>query len=150
MGRKPKYHVVLEPDEAAALRQVIDGGGACRTVQQRCRVLLEADEARESWPGRAAVARRAGVCTLTVTSVISLYAEGGLDAVLHLKRSPRSDRSRCKVNEEIRESVIRLASSPPPAGRSRWTLRILAEHSVEHLGIQLSKDTIRNILRNQA
>lgn len=36
-----------------------------------------------------------------------------------------------KITGDVQARVIQLACSKPPAGRARWTLRLLAEHLVE-------------------
>jgi hypothetical protein len=44
--------------------------------------------------------------------------------------------------------LIALACSNPPAGRSRWTLRLLAERFVELGHVEsVSHETIRSVLK---
>ncbi|HVK78880.1 MAG TPA: helix-turn-helix domain-containing protein [Kofleriaceae bacterium] len=49
------------------------------------------------------------------------------DGVAGLAERPKTGRKDNKVPPETVERVIQLAMSPPPAGRSRWTTRLLAK-----------------------
>jgi Homeodomain-like domain len=36
-----------------------------------------------------------------------------------------------KITGDVQARVIQLACSKPPAGRARWTLRLISQHLVE-------------------
>ena len=55
-----------------------------------------------------------------------------------------------KMDGEVEARLIALVSGPPPAGRKRWTLRLLAEHLValEEVPLEsISYETIRLTLK---
>ena len=60
----------------------------------------------------------------------SRRVEEGVDAVLTGKHSPASARKRI-FDGEAEAKLIALACSKPPAGRAKWTLRLLDETVVE-------------------
>lgn len=147
MGGLRKHRFKLTTEEKNTISRRMTEDRVCRTVLLRCRILQAADESNGIRLSRQAIAEQVGVSPGTVTSTLSTYAEKGLDAVLHIKRSPGSDTARCKTDDETRSLLVQLAASPPPAGKRKWSLRLLSKYSEERLGICLSKDTITRILK---
>jgi len=102
---------------------------------------LEATVARSS--SAAGVVRRARVVLLTADGVSGVEIASRLDltpeAVSRIRRRfrdtgvsglaerLRSGRKDNKVPPATIERIVQLAMSPPPAGRSRWTTRLLAK-----------------------
>src|SRR3954471_19781327 len=64
---------------------------------------------------------------LTVHRVRRSFVEGGLDGALVRRPVPRRPRL---LDGEQEAHLIALACGSPPAGRCRWTLRLLAEKLV--------------------
>jgi len=63
-----------------------------------------------------------------VYNVKRRYLASGLQAALcDLPRSRRST----EIDGQQRAKITALACSTPPAGRARWTLRLLADKEVE-------------------
>jgi len=83
----------------------------------------------------------------TVERVRQQLVEEGFEAVL--TRHPyRQKVSRRKVDGEIEAHLVALACSEAPRGRSRWSLRLLADRMVE-LGYveSVSHETVRRTLK---
>jgi transposase len=103
--------------------------------------MLEALVARPSAP--AGLVRRARVILLSAAGITGVEIAGRLDlsreAVSRIRRRfvdagvdglfdrPKPGRRDHAVPAETIEEIVQLALSPPPAGRSRWTTRLLAE-----------------------
>lgn len=103
--------------------------------------MLEALVARPSAP--AGLVRRARVILLSAEGISGVEIAGRLDlsreAVSRIRRRfvdegveglfdrPKPGRRDHAVPAETIEQIVQLALSPPPAGRSRWTTRLLAE-----------------------
>ena len=103
--------------------------------------MLEALVARASAP--AGVVRRARVILLSAAGIggveiatrLALSPEAvsrirrrfRLDGVDGLDDRPKAGRRDHAVPAETVEKIVQLALSPPPAGRSRWTTRLLAD-----------------------
>ena len=77
----------------------------------------------------------------TVRRAKRRYVEEGLEEVLRHHNSPTPH---CKVDEKVEAHLIALACSPAPEGHDHWTLRLLADKTVE-LGLveSLSYETVR-------
>jgi transposase len=87
-----------------------------------------------------------GVSVATIERVRQRFVEEGLEAALN-PRPPRRLYLR-KLDGEAEARLIALACSPPPEGRARWTLRVLAERMVVLGYIEtVSYETVRTTLQ---
>jgi transposase len=95
------------------------------------RVLLKADSGPEG-PGwtDAAIAEAVDVSTVTVAKLRQRFATEGLRATLKHYRGPNREYAR-KLDGRQEAHLLALAHSPPPEGRKRWSLRLLADKMVE-------------------
>ena len=75
------------------------------------------------------------------------FVEDGLEAAISPYRGGKRIYQR-KLDGEQEAHLIALACSPPPDGRGRWTLRLLAERMValEYVD-SLSHETVRQTLK---
>ena len=72
-----------------------------------------------------------------------------MNAVTEFKRSINSDNARRKVDGRVEARLIELACGPVPEGHSRWTIRLLDEEAKVILETPVSKEAIRNALKNK-
>ena len=142
-----RYKITLEPDERGELEKLISRGkGAARRLAH-ARILLHADQGAGR-PGRidAEIAEAVGVSVATIERVRQRFVEEGLEAALS-PRPPRRLYPR-KLDGEAEARRIALACGPPPDGRARWTLRVLAERMVVLGYIEtVSYETVRTTLQ---
>lgn len=137
----PKYIVNLSEEERARLRALLRGGSRSARLQTRARVLLKADDGLSD----AEIVEAVGVGIATVHRIRQRCVEEGFEPALVERRRPGVPP---KFSTKQHAHVIALACSDPPAGRSRWTLRLLADRVVE-LGLAeaCSYETIRRVLK---
>ena len=83
----------------------------------------------------------------TVTNTARNYALNGIESVLKLKRSPRSDQARRKLDGRAEAFLIATACGPAPKGAARWTLRLLEKEMKVVLEAPVSRETIRKALK---
>lgn len=141
--RQTKYAVTLTEDERADLRTGIGQGTAPARLLTHARILLKADqgEGGPAWSDTA-IAGALEVHPATVGRVRRAYVEQGLDAALERKAPTRVYPRR--LDGEAEAHLIALACSDPPAGRDRWTLRLLADELVRlEVVDSISHETIR-------
>lgn len=129
MARPKKYNINLTDEEIKNLKSIIQKKQTSKTLRCRCQILLDLDEAHGKVLTHEQSARANGVCMATVTNVVKLYADGGIDAVTTIKRSVNSDNARRKIDGRAEARLIEIACSPAPEGHSRWTLRLLEEQA---------------------
>jgi hypothetical protein len=145
--RKTKYAVFLTEAERARLRTLIGCGEAPARMLTRARILLKANqgEGGPSWAD-AAIAGALDVHPTTVARVRRQCVEDGLDAALTRKRPDRVYARKLDGTGEAH--MIALACSTPPAGRERWTLRLLADELVRLEVVEdISYETVRRTLQ---
>ena len=144
---KTKYAVELPEEERAWLRTMIGSGTAPARRLTHARILLKANRG-EGGPGwtDAAIAGALEVHPATVARVRRAYVEGGLDAALE-RKAP--DRTYPRVLDgEAEAHLVAAACSEPPAGRARWTLRLLADELVRLEVVEaVSHETVRRALK---
>ena len=145
--RKTKYAVELTEAERARLRTLLGGGTAPARLLTHARILLKANrgEGGPAWAD-AAIAGALEVHPATVARVRRAYVEDGLDAALTRKAPDRRYPRALDGAAEAR--LVALACGAPPAGRERWTLRLLADELVrlEVVGA-VSHETVRRTLK---
>jgi transposase len=122
------------------------GKGAARRLM-RARVVLLADQA-EGAPAKSdpEIAEALSCGRATVERVRKQFVEEGLEAALQPRPSTRVYER--KMDGRTEAHLIALACGGPPAGRSRWTLRLLGDQMVG-LGYveSLSHETVRRTLK---
>jgi transposase len=144
---RKSYVVELAPEERERLEKLISTGSTKSKRQIRARILLKADTsaAGPGWPDeRIAEALEIGVST--VARLRQRFVEQGLAAVVDPERVRRPSRRRLDGEQEAR--LLALACGPAPQGRTRWTLRLLADQMVELEVVEsISHETVRQVLK---
>ena len=144
-----KYVVTLTEEERQPLRGMVSRGKGAARKLIHARILLKADagEGGPAWEDRA-IAEGLEVGIATVERIRRQFVEEGLPAAL-ARRKPRREYAR-KLDGEGEAHLIALACSHAPEGRSRWTLRLLAERMValEYVD-EVSKNTVARVLKKR-
>ena len=137
------YRVSLTEAQRAELRGLVGAGVAPARTITRARILLKADHG-EGGPGwsDAAIAGALDVNPSTVLRVRRQFVTEGLAATLARKRP---DRVYARALDGAAEAhLVALACSAPPAGRERWTPRLLAGELVRQEVVEaVSPETVR-------
>ena len=144
---KKKYIVTLTQEERRMLHAMLSRGKAAARKLVHARVLLKADVG-SGGPGWTddQIAEGLEVGRATVERVRKAFVEEGLEAAL-VRRKPRRQYQR-KLDGDGEAHLIALACSQAPEGRSRWTLRLLADRMVQlKLVDHLSHETVRDVLK---
>jgi transposase len=145
--RTKRFRVTLTPAERDDLRQLISSGSAPARKLAHARILLKADAPPEqSGPFDADIAAAVDVSVNTVERVRQRFVEEGLAAALVPHPSTQARPTKLDGRGEAR--LLAESCSPPPAGRARWSLKLLADRLVE-LGIaeSISYETVRRTLK---
>ena len=124
MAMKRVHIVKLKEEERDGLLQYLRKGKSPARSQTRARILLLSDEGLED----DEIVETLKVSKSTVSRIRKRYCESGLDYALLEK--PRSG-APLKVDGRVEARLTLLACSEPPEGRSRWTVRLLADKLVE-------------------
>lgn len=143
-----KYRVTLTAEEREQLGGLLARGKADVRKVKHAQILLKADEAADGpgW-GDERIATALEVGTATVERVRRRFVTEGLEAALRPYRRGTRIYER-KLDGTGEAHLIALACAPPPEGRGRWTLQLLAERMVAlgHVD-SLSYETVRQTLK---
>jgi len=141
-----RFIVRLSTDKRTRLESLVAKGKAAARKLTRARILLKADcsDLGPAWSDQQ-ICEALDVGVITVHRVRRSFVEGGLEGALIPRPVPRRPRM---LDGEQEARLIALACGNPPAGRSRWTLRLLADKLVElgHVA-RVSHETIRRTLK---
>ena len=126
--------VELTAKQRRALEQLVARATDAAQVVRRAHVVLWS---ADGVPG-AEIARRLQLSAEAVSRIRRRFLDGG---VAGLATRPKGGRTDHAVPPATVERLIELAMSPPPAGRSRWTTRLLAKE------VQLTSGCVSDVLR---
>ncbi len=139
MGRRP-LRLDLTATDHAFLQQFVRTGTKSARAITRAHILLLSAEPQPI----SVIASRLNVCAATVQNVRTRYRTHGLLAALH--DQPRSGQPR-KVTPREEAYITTIACSTPPDGRGRWTIRLVTDRLVELSGVDLSTESVRQVLK---
>jgi transposase len=127
MGRMQKRYIInLSEEERASLVELTRRGRVSGLKLQRARILLRADDGLTD----EEIADELEVARSTVENVRKRCAFDGIAVALERKKQQRPSRMP-KLDGAAEARLVQLACSPPPGGRTRWTLSLLADRLVE-------------------
>jgi putative transposase len=137
-----RVHVELRRQDRRQVTETLSKGKESARVLRRASILRQLDGGQRV----AQVAANAGVAAKTVRAIARRYEEEGLDSALHEK--PRPGQARV-LNAGQKQRIVAMVCGPPPEGRARWSVRLIAEEAAKRkLGPPVSRETIRILLEN--
>jgi transposase len=145
-----KYIVKLTHDERENLLCMLRKGKASVNKLMHARVLLESDEADSTAKKKTdeEISKQLYVSEKTVARIRKRFVEEGLEAAL--LRKPHANPKSRKINGDQEAHLIALCCSKPPEGRSRWTLKLLANRLVEmEIVDSVSPVTVSRVLKKR-
>jgi transposase len=144
---RKNYVVDLSPEERERLEKLISTGRTSSKRQIHARILLKADTSAvgPGWSDEQ-IGEALEISLSTVARVRQRFVERGLAALFDRAVARRPSRRRLDGEQEAR--LLAAACSPPPEGRARWTLRLLADKMVELEVLEsISYETVRRALK---
>jgi transposase len=102
------------------LEALISRPSAAAGVVRRARVILLSAGGRSG----VEIAAQLDLTPEAVSRIRRRFVQDGVDGLFDRPKAGRRDHA---VPPDTVEQIVQLALSPPPAGRSRWTTRLLAE-----------------------
>jgi hypothetical protein len=123
-----KYRIYLSAEQRSHLENMVSTDYDSARVLARARILLLSDRSLGNHQEDDEVAKAVMVCTGTVSRIRKVFALYGLESAIYDK--PRTG-APPKITGDIEARITMLACSDPPEGYDRWTLRLLADRSVE-------------------
>ena len=139
------YHrvrVQIGKRERKQIAEMLNKGRESARVLRRALILRQLDQGETA----AQVASHLGVAPKTVRAIARRYEEEGLESALYEKPRPGQPRA---LDAGQSQRIIAMVCSQPPAGRARWSVRLIAQEAVKRkLVPQVGRETIRILLRD--
>lgn len=145
MGGK-RYRVRLRKKDLKQLKALVHKGVQKARVINRARILLMANESIEGeHKSDAEISKILAICLRMVAATREKYWRLGLPQALGEK--PRLGHP-VKLSGKGEAILTTIACTDAPQGRSRWTLRLLADKLVEMKEVKsISHETVRRTLK---
>lgn len=140
MARQTEY-IQLSKEERSSLKTLFAGGNCSSRKQNRARIL----DLLSKQTSPPEISRLLGCSLMTVYHIKRRFLSEGVESALAEK--PRSGKP-VQISGEASARITALACSDAPEGHARWTLRLLADKSVE-IGFvdSISHNHVRRILK---
>ena len=144
-----KNVIKLSAEQRNELEKFSNTGVHSAKLIKRAQVILLLDTSKS---GKAVkfeeIAQRLSVSMTTITKVKAAFFEAeSVSAFLHRKKRDTPP-VEPKITGEIEARIIALACGDAPEGCARWTVRLIAERSVElKLVESLSHMSVHNLLK---
>jgi len=135
-----RLKVRLKRPERSELDRMLSGG------VQPVRTVLRALALRHLDRGEsvAAVSAMVPLTSKAVREIGRRYEQSGLDEALYDRQRPGAA---ALLESAERKRIIAMVCGDPPAGRARWTVRLVAEEAVKRrLVAKVGRETIRLLL----
>jgi transposase len=141
MARRP-IPIEVRSKDVARIDELLRAG-----VQQ-VRVVLRALALWRLAAGETApqVAQQLPLTAKTIRQVAHRYNQGGLERALYERQRPGAQPI---LDDSQKQRIIAMVCGPPPAGRARWTVRLVAQEAVKRkLVPRVGRETIRMLLES--
>lgn len=123
----PRYKVTLKEEERRELETLVQKGGKGYRIRH-AQILLKLDAIPENAEWTYEMIKSAyKASNSTVSGVAKRFVFEGLEAALGRKKHNSYHR---KVTGEVEARICAIACSEPPAGRSRWTMQMIADELI--------------------
>ena len=142
MSKGIALRIVLTRRHRQQVEELLNSGSQPVRTVLRALVLRQMDGGRTT----PAVGANLGLSAKAVWQIAKRYQQGGLERALFDARRPGKAPA---LDVEQRQRIIAVACWPPPEGRARWTVRLLAEEVVRRkLVPRVGRETIRVLLES--
>ena len=139
MGRPPLTIDVAQKDQRE-LRSLLKGGVQQVRVVLRALALLQLAEDVSA----PQIAKTIPLTPQAIRRLGHRYQKAGLQGALYEKQRPGAAEV---LDSNQKQRIIAMVCADPPAGRARWTVRLVAEEAVKRkLVPQVGRETIRILL----
>lgn len=146
---KQKYTIILSESEEKTLKSIISKGVYPVRTIKRAQILLKLNNTAVNECKTTELANLFSLSETTINRIKKAYQEKGIDCIFRKNRKTPPVES--KVTGEVEAHLIALACHNPPAGYSKWTLRLLSERMVQMNYIDsISHTTIGKILKQNS
>ena len=142
-----RYTIKLTKPEVTELMDIINKGSHTSQTFRTAYILLNCDEGEYSEKvTNEQISKVLKIGMRTIDRVKKRFIDHGLEAALERKPTTRVYEN--KVDGDVEAKLIALCCGDPPEGRSKWSLRLLADKMIELEHVDyISHVTVREVLK---
>lgn len=146
-----RYIITLESEEREELEAIIRKGKHASQKVINALILLNCDEAGRDHKKRRSSEEMAEILQISARKIDRVkrrFVEEGIEVALNGQERQCNYDSTKVVDGDLEAHLVALSCSEPPAGRARWTLKLLAQKAVELEYVEaISYETVRRVLK---
>lgn len=141
------YKVTLRVSERDQLKTIMSKGKHSSQQFRNACILINCDSGKHGQPfSNEQIAQMLQITPKTVERLKQRFVEEGFEACIERKAYPEV--KEIKADGDFEAHLIALSCSKAPTGRSRWSLRLLADKMVElKYAESISHETVRQVLK---
>lgn len=141
----PQFRVTLTKEEVEELQKISSTGSRSAKIVLFARALLLL-HTTEHWTVNQ-TSKAVGLSERTLNHLKEKFVSQGLDSIIGPKLTGKSKRP-VIFDGAFEAKLTQLACSEPPEGRTRWTVRLLADKLVElEIVEKISPMTVQRVLK---
>jgi len=142
MGWHNGLQIRLTRQERRQIEEMLSGGVQQVRVVIRALVLRQLDDGRSTVEAGAGM----GISAKVAWAIGKRYLEDGLERALY--DAPRPGQKRL-LDGDQGQRIIAMVCGPPPVGRARWTVRLIAQEAVRRKLVRhVAPETVRILLQS--
>jgi transposase len=142
MNKRRGLQIQLSRQQRRQIEELLSGGVQPVRAVIRALVLRQMDEGRSTVEAGSAV----GISAKAAWEIGRRYQEGGLERAIY--DAPRPGQKPL-LDVEHGQRIIAMVCGPPPAGRARWTVRLIAQEAVKRKLVErVAPETVRILLQS--
>ena len=130
MGKRVK--IELTPTQRKELAEFLKGGEHSVHLVRRAQIIMALDTSEGRTASRQEdIARIIGVSRQTVNDAKRDYMAAADVGSFLRRKALEKPPVEPKITGDVEAKIVAIACSPPPEGKARWTLEMLANRTVE-------------------
>lgn len=142
MSKRRGLQIQLLRPERRQIEELLSGGVQPVRAVIRALVLRQMDEGRSTVEAGAGV----GISAKAAWEIGKRYRAGGVERAIY--DAPRPGQKPL-LDAEHGQRIIAMVCGPPPAGRARWTVRLIAQEAVKRKLVErVAPETVRILLQS--
>ena len=134
--------IQLSSDDEVRLQTLLAGGTQPVRCTLRALILIQMAQGVSA----TQIARFVPLSAQAIRKIGHRFEQGGLDRALYDKQRPGAV---ALLDDGQKQRIIAMVCSDPPTGRSRWTVRLIAEEAIKRRIVpRVGREAIRVLLKH--
>jgi hypothetical protein len=146
--RSRKAEIRLTAEQRAQLEAIVRDGDTRRKrfVHARALLMADADHPQGRYTDQQ-IGDALGVAAKTVARCRAAFGRGGITVAVE-RKARATPPVEPVIDGRAEATLVAICCAPPPAGRARWTMQLLADELVDRkVVVRVCKETVRKAIK---